>query len=371
MQTINAYKHLTLFNLTIKNHKITRIFKLHKLYSPKKGDNPVAAQPNKVTITTKLFAHLETMRPYTVIWCGLVSLAGACLSWGQLPPLDVAILSLLVPIIGWIAGLYLSDFLDRKLDKIEKPHRPIPSGRIKPYEAIFIGIAYAAIGGLFSLYLGLKTFFLVFIVALLVFTYAYITKSHGILGNLNRGSITVVAYFYGIFSTNIPINDIPTYIFLLSFVFLLHDTNSNLVGAIRDIEGDKKANYKTIPVKFGIKKSIFLSMLLSISWLSLLLSLIYYFDFLSIHFYYMMFLDILILISFYIYFFHSRKNYSRDKALRYHEFFVIERITLASALLFGKIDFFYAIVIYAAALSITVFSQYSLRKRYEFVEYYD
>ncbi|HMA83299.1 MAG TPA: UbiA family prenyltransferase, partial [Candidatus Thermoplasmatota archaeon] len=99
----------------------------------------MAAQPNKVTITRKLFAHFETMRPYTVIWCGLVSLAGACLSWGKLPPLDVTLLSLIVPIMGWISGLYLSDFLDRKLDKIEKPHRPIPSGRIKPYEAIIVG----------------------------------------------------------------------------------------------------------------------------------------------------------------------------------------------------------------------------------------
>ena len=72
-------------------------------------------EPKKSIVAKKIFAHLETMRPYTVIWCGLVSLAGACLSWGELPPVDIAILTLLVPIMGWIAGLCVSDFSDRKL----------------------------------------------------------------------------------------------------------------------------------------------------------------------------------------------------------------------------------------------------------------
>ena len=100
---------------------------------------------------------------------------------------------------------------------------------------------------------------LVFIVALLVFSYAKISKSYGVSGNLNRGFITVAAYFFGVFSNNQPIQLIPLHILLLSFVFLLHDTNSNLVGAIRDIEGDKEGGYNTIPVKFGIKISIVIS----------------------------------------------------------------------------------------------------------------
>src|SRR5512136_2867830 len=97
----------------------------------------------KVTIKDKLFAHLETWRLYTVIWCGLVSLAGSCITYGNFPPLNITLLALFIPMMGWTAGLYLSDFLDRKLDAIQKPLRPIPSGRIKPNEALVIGAIFA------------------------------------------------------------------------------------------------------------------------------------------------------------------------------------------------------------------------------------
>jgi len=97
-------------------------------------------------LKTKLFAHLETMRLYTVIWCGLVSLVGTCVALGNFPSISIALLVLFIPIMGWIAGLYLSDYLDRKLDSIQKPHRPIPSGRIKPKEAIIVGACFAFAG---------------------------------------------------------------------------------------------------------------------------------------------------------------------------------------------------------------------------------
>ena len=323
---------------------------------------------SKVTIKDKLFAHLETWRLYTVIWCGLVSLAGACITYGSFPPLKTAILVTIIPMMGWTAGLYLSDYLDRKLDAIQKPHRPIPSGRIKPVEALAIGAIFAITGFILSFLLGYYNVILVFVVAGLVFSYAKISKSRGMAGNLNRGIVTFAAYFFGVFSINQPISSIPFYIWVLGIVFLFHDTNSNLVGAIRDMEGDKKGGYKTIPVRYGIKKSILISMILTFIWLSLSLYLPYYYKFLKIEFYYIMILDILILIALYVYLFKSIKTYTRRKALRFHEFFVVERITLASAFIFGIANIYIAIIVYLIALIITVTSQILLRKKYEFEE---
>ena len=323
---------------------------------------------SKFTIKDKFYAHLETWRLYTVIWCGLVSLAGSCIAFNGFPPLKIATLAFFIPMMGWTAGLYLSDFLDRKLDAIQKPHRPIPSGRIKPNEALAIGAIFAITGFILSFFLSLNNVALVFIVAALVFSYAKLSKSRGIIGNLNRGLVTVAAYFFGVFSTNIQIDSIPIYVWLLALVFLFHDTNSNLVGAIRDMEGDKKGGYITFPVKYGLQASIIVSFILTFIWLSLALCLPYFYKFLKIEFYLIMILDILILISLYIYLFRAIKKYSREKALRFHEFFVIERITLASALIFGIADVHIALIIYVVALLITSGSQYLLRKRYEFKE---
>jgi len=316
------------------------------------------AKPN-ITIKDKIFAHIETSRPYTVIWCGLVSLAGACIAFKDFPPL------------GWTAGLYLTDFFDRKLDLIQKPHRPIPSGRIHQNEALAIGGIFATLGFLLSFLLGLYNVLLVFPVAVLVFTYAKFTKSHGILGNINRGTVIVAAYFFGVFSTGQSIESIPLYIWLLSVMFFVHDTNSNLVGAIRDMWGDEKGGYKTIPVKYGTKKSMYISLVLSIIYMSLIVILINHFNFLqySIRFYVLFFFAVLVLCSMYLLIFTSKKEIDRHKALVAHEFFIAERITLASAFIAGMIhSLMLSILIFIVAISVSLLAQRSLRKRYEFME---
>jgi geranylgeranylglycerol-phosphate geranylgeranyltransferase len=306
------------------------------------------------------------MRPYTVTWCGLVSLVGTCVTLGYFPSISIALLVLFIPMMGWIAGLYLSDYLDRNLDSIQKPHRPIPSGRIKPKEAIIVGALFALTGFFLTFFLTLYNVILVFVVAVLVFFYTNVSKSHGFSGNVNRGLVTMAAYFFGIFATGVSLSSLPPYVWLLSIVFLVHDTNSNLVGAIRDIEGDKEGGYRTIPVKYGVKISIYISLLLTAVWLPLSLILPLYYHFLTIQFYLIMIIDTTILLFMYLYLFRSILSYSREKGLRFHEFFVIERITLASAFIFGIANISIAILVYLLALVITSGSQYLLRKRYEF-----
>ena len=78
-----------------------------------------------------------------------------------------------------------------------------------------------------------------------------------------------------------------------------------------------------------------------------------------------MILDVAILIIFYYYLIKTFKHHTRKIALRYHEFFIIERIMLASALLFGIIDVFVAASIFIFSMIVTLLSQYILRGRYE------
>jgi len=327
-----------------------------------------ADKESKFKIRDKIFAHLETWRLYTVIWSGLVSLAGACIAYGELPPIRIAALALFIPMMGWTAGLYVSDFLDRKLDAIQKPHRPIPSGRIRPYEALVVGAIFAFTGFILSFFLTLYNILLVFVVAFLVFAYAKISKSRGISGNINRGLVTVAAYFFGVFSADKPIT---LYIWLLSLVFLIHDTNSNLVGATRDMEGDKKGGYITIPVKYGVKKSLIIAFVLTVTYYSLIIILLFFYNFITYpyRFYAMFLLAICIICTMYITMFKSIRKIDRKKALQAHEFFVAERITLASAFIFGMVGSLYnSTLIYVIAITITLGTQYLIRKRYEFKE---
>ena len=319
----------------------------------------------KVTLKAKVFAHIETWRPYTVLWCGLVSLAGACLTYGGLPNVSTAILVLITPILGWIAALYASDFFDRKLDAIQKPHRPIPSGRIKPYEAVIAAISIATIGLVFSLILNVYNILIAILVALSVISYARFSKSHGILGNLNRGFIIWLAFLFGALSVH---REITMGVFLFSLIFPIHDTNSNLVGAIRDIEGDRRGGYNTIPVKYGVRKSVYLSLLLTIIWLSMAIFIPFYSKIVSYLYFVLLSASIGFIIIMYVHLFTNIKKLTREKALFAHELFVIERVILASAFIMGVINPVVAATILFIALLITITSQHYLRKRYEFKE---
>jgi 4-hydroxybenzoate polyprenyltransferase/geranylgeranylglycerol-phosphate geranylgeranyltransferase len=319
----------------------------------------------------KIYAYMEASRPYTVIWCGLVSLAGACIAFKEFPPVTIALLVTFIPMMGWIAGLYLTDFFDRKLDYIQKPHRPIPSGRIHKNEALTIGGIFAIIGFLLSFLLGFYNVLLVFPVAILVFTYGKYTKSQGILGNINRGIVIIAAYFFGVFSTGQHLNSYPLYIWFLSILFFVHDTNSNIIGAIRDMWGDKKGGYSTIPVKYGIKKSMCISLLLSIIYIIMIIALTYYFNFLRFpyRFYILFSIAVSILCIMYILIFSSKKEIDRKKALVAHEFFIAERITLASAFIAGMIyQIIFSLILYIMSLIISLIAQLYLRKSYEFME---
>lgn len=314
----------------------------------------------------KLFSHIETWRPYTVLWCGLLSLSGACLMFHGLPPTFHVFLVLAIPILGWIAGLYLSDYLDLNLDTIQKAHRPIPSGRMHPYEALISGGIFACIGISLTTFLGIQNLILIIFASFLVYCYARITKPLGLFGNINRGALAVVSFLFGVFSFGEPLSTIPVSIWLLCIVFLLHDMNTNLVGTLRDIESDKKGGYHTIPVTYGLKTAVYFAIMLSISWfvLALLLSEIFFAN--PFIFYILILLDGILLILICIYLIQLIQQYTRKKALTIHKYFVLERITLASALIMITIPLSVGLVIYGVSLVLSIFFQVILRDQYEF-----
>ena len=318
-----------------------------------------------MTVKAKLFAHLETMRPYTLFWCGLVSLAGAVLASQTLP--TTAALIFVVPILGWIAGLYLADYSDRKLDSIQKPHRPIPSGRITPREALIVGGIFAVLGLGFTFLLSLTNVVLTFIAAGLVYVYARFTKPRGLLGNLTRGLLTFTTFLFG-FAAVQPLTNLTWPLLGFAVVFFLHDTNSNIIGAMRDISGDQAAGCKTTPVRYGLYASLILSLLLSLLYLGLTLLLVFTTHLMSYisAFLFVLGLGIILLIFMYVLLFAGRNDLSQTRTLYAHELFVAERILFASAVITGVLSLtWFTAVLLLSCLVLTLLSQHALRRRYE------
>jgi geranylgeranylglycerol-phosphate geranylgeranyltransferase len=207
-------------------------------------------------VTRALRAHIETWRPYTLWYVGLVGLAGAGLAGGLHHPWRL-VAAWAAPTAGWLGGHYLGDYFDRELDAASKPHRPIPSGRLSVTAALWCGRGCFTILAVLAATGGWGTVSVAMAGAFGIVAYSRWFKARGAAGNLVRGALGAVALLYGALEAGFrpppghsaarPVSALV----VLMLAFWLHDTMSNLVGTLRDIEGDRAGGYQTLPVRRG------------------------------------------------------------------------------------------------------------------------
>lgn len=178
------------------------------------------------------------------------------------------------------AGNVINDYFDYKIDLINKPQRPIPSGRISLKNgrnyAYFLFLAGTMCGFLIS-YLTNNwiPFAIVLIADIILYLYAYKLKTTPLIGNLTVGFMTGFGFVFGGFSINNP-TIIMTSLFLGFFAFVM-TTAREIVKDIEDIEGDRADGAKTLPILIGRKKPAILAAILIILD-SALCPLLYYYN---------------------------------------------------------------------------------------------
>ena len=166
------------------------------------------------------------------------------------------ILAMIAVFFETAAGNVINDYFDYNIDLVNKPERPIPSGRIslkngKNY-AYFLFFAGTVCGFLIS-YLtdNWIPFIIVLIADVILYLYAYKLKTTPLIGNLAVGFMTGFGFVFGGFTINNP-DIILTSIFLGFFAFVM-TTAREIVKDIEDVEGDKKDGARTLPILIGKK----------------------------------------------------------------------------------------------------------------------
>ncbi|MQK95647.1 UbiA family prenyltransferase, partial [Escherichia coli] len=78
---------------------------------------------------------------------------------GQIPlNLTALILPIAVVVLIAAGGYVINDYYDAEIDLINKPFRPIPSGRVSKVEALILSLILMSLGIAFSYYVGLISF---------------------------------------------------------------------------------------------------------------------------------------------------------------------------------------------------------------------
>ena len=167
------------------------------------------------------------------------------------------ILAMLTVFFETAAGNVINDYFDYKIDLINKPERPIPSGRISLENGRNYGYLLFAAGTMCGFLISYITnnwipFGIVLFADVVLYLYAYTLKTTPLLGNLTVGFMTGFGFVFGGFSINNP-SIIMTSLFLGFFAFVM-TTAREIVKDIEDIEGDKADCAKTLPILIGEKK---------------------------------------------------------------------------------------------------------------------
>lgn len=85
-------------------------------------------------------------------------------------------------------GCILNDFRDRKRDALERPQRPIPSGRVSLSEAFILCLIFFGLGLITAFWAGKACLFVASLLVLLVVSYDVFTKDIPVLGPVTMGA---------------------------------------------------------------------------------------------------------------------------------------------------------------------------------------
>ncbi len=158
-----------------------------------------------------------------------------------------------VALTAVVAGLgnMINDYFDAAIDRVNKPHRPIPSGRLsRRYvrEAYAAGTAAATVLMPFVLPTGLFVFMAVW--EGLLFFYAAKGKRMLLIGNVLVGAVCASAFVVG--AAVAGAWSAVAFPFCFAFAFVLA---REFIKGAEDVEGDRPAGAATLAVRFGTEKA--------------------------------------------------------------------------------------------------------------------
>jgi 4-hydroxybenzoate polyprenyltransferase len=160
---------------------------------------------------------LELLRPANVMTAVADGLAGFAVS-GASSPATLAWLLASTACL-YAGGVALNDFFDRELDSVERPERPIPSGRIRPAAAAFLGSILLGTGVIAATRVSGYAGWIALAIALSVLLYDSWGKHRTLLGPVNMAMCRGLNLLLGIAAVPEAVY-LRWYLALLPFIYI-------------------------------------------------------------------------------------------------------------------------------------------------------
>jgi geranylgeranylglycerol-phosphate geranylgeranyltransferase len=205
---------------------------------------------------------VQITRPHNCLGAALASLLGAYLTGGTAHLLAPSVMRAAI-VVGLVVAAcnVVNDYRDVAADRIDKPHRPIPSGRVSRRAAggLALVLALTAFGVAWTLgpwpmaAIALAT-------TVLGIGYSYYLKSTVLLGNGIVGLLSASTVIYG----GLAAGGLTPQVTVASMLVSLFVFAREILKAIADRRGDVLAGVRTVATRFGTPASLRLFQILAI-----------------------------------------------------------------------------------------------------------
>ena len=154
------------------------------------------------------------------------------------------------------AGNAINDYFDFEIDKINKPGRPIPSGRISRSDTFIFALALFLVGVGFAKSINEICLGIAFFNTVILFGYARYSKRLHVFSNIMISYLVASVFIYGAAAAYTPgftVNDdgVKLLVVLAACAFFIN-LSREIVKDIEDVEGDSKAYAKTLAISHGV-----------------------------------------------------------------------------------------------------------------------
>lgn len=212
-----------------------------------------------------LSALFLIIRPLNVAIAGLSILVTASLvqPFHFSLPIACAILSTMFITGG---ANVINDFFDIAIDRINRPERILPAGRLRPDAAKNYAIILFACGNFFSIFINAIAVLIAVATSFLLLVYSWKLKRLPLSGNLAVSLATALAFIYAALAaesgltlmqiersgvTKTWMHGWRAGIFPAVFAFLMH-LGREIIKDLEDQAGDRAVQARTLPLAYGL-----------------------------------------------------------------------------------------------------------------------
>ncbi len=243
-------------------------------------DNELENQKENKTISTiRVILKLMRIRNCTIAFFGVIVGALLVSSPQETEFIKVFTAALTAAIITG-GGNTLNDYFDINVDKINKPKRPIPAGKIQKSDALMLAIGLLFIGLGLAKTINKYCLAIALVNAIMLVIYAAYSKRMLFISNLGVSYLVASIFIFGALATISPGETIDVQKIRIATVItgcaFLMTLAREIIKDIEDVEGDTKLYSKTLPIVIGPAKSRNVAALFAITGILLSLTPIIY-----------------------------------------------------------------------------------------------